>query len=201
VAGYGYPAFYGVAQVIIQNNIFDYGVVIGDGACIVRNNIFASNDASRKAILPYYGDLAGSPSVQIHNNIFFKNDPLGSVRTVNGGYYCQSCEYKNNIYFLTNNPPPVNGNSSGNLNADPQFVNYPIAGAPFSFDYNYHLQSSSPGINYGLDGKDLGMWGGASPVNAGFEPPIPRIYELNVSNSNVPAGGIIQLTIKATRAQ
>jgi hypothetical protein len=135
------------------------------------------------------------PGVRIWNNIFFKSNPIGP----NG--VTSLSEFKNNIYHLTNNPPPANGLSSGNINADPQFVNFPIAGATFSFDYNFHLQPSSPGINYGTDGKDVGMWGGPVPVNWGFEPPIPRIYELTVNNSTVPAGGTLQLTIKATKAQ
>jgi hypothetical protein len=69
------------------------------------------------------------------------------------------------------------------------------------FNYDYHLQAGSPGINFGTDGKDVGMWGGTVPVNLGFEPPVPRIYDLKVNNATVPAGGTIQLTIKATKAQ
>jgi len=181
---------------IIQNCYIHGYIALRPGTnTLIRNNIFASGDASTNAFSDIqFGEALGS-SVLIENNIFFKSNPLGS----RGSAY--ACEFKNNIYYLTNNPVPENSLSSGNLNADPLFVNYPAGGNQFSFEYDYQLQASSPGIKYGSDGKDVGMWDGLSPVNAGFEPPIPRIYELKVDNAKVPAGGTIQLTIKATKAQ
>ncbi len=186
-----YSTFNGTG-LIIQNNSFQQEISLQPGAILIRNNIFASNDANNKAI--GNGPSLG-PSVQIQNNIFYKNNPTNSLGSTN------NCEFKNNIYYLTSAPVPTNVYSSGNINADPLFVDYPAAGANFDFNYNYHLQPASPGINYGTDGKDVGMWGGTVPINAGFEPPIPRIYELTVNNASVPPGGTIQLTIKATKAQ
>jgi hypothetical protein len=180
---------------ILQNNYFHGSIHLRPGTnTIIRNNIFASGDVNTNAFAYIQNGEAFGSSVKILNNIFFKSNiaPPGVA---------DACEYKNNVYYLTNNSAPSNAQSSGNINADPQFVNYPALGASFSFNYDYHLQPTSPGINYGTDNNDIGMWGGLAPVNKGFEPPIPRIYQFTVNNPNVPAGGTIQLTIKATKAQ
>ena len=181
---------------IIQNCIIHgYIAMRGGTNTVFRNNIFASGDAGTSAFSDIqYGETWGT-SVLVENNIFFKSNPTGPRGSTS------ACEFKNNIYFLTDNPVPSNSLSSGNINADPQFVSFPAGGAGFDFSYDYHLQSSSPGVNYGTDGSDVGMWGGSAPVNAGFEPPIPRVYSLKTKNSIAPAGGKIQLTIKATKAQ
>jgi len=194
--------FYGTTQRIIQNNIFDNNVGFKDGDAIIRNNIFASNDQGRKSFSSLSSVFATN-AVQIHNNIFYKNSPSGIASDGIGGTFnfLANAEYKNNIAYLTTDGFPANSSSSGNLITNPLFENYPALGAAFSFEYDYRLQPVSPGINYGIDGKDVGMWGGIAPVNAGFEPPIPRIYQLSVSNATVPPGGTIQLTIKATKAQ
>jgi hypothetical protein len=180
---------------IIQNSYLHGTISLREGSnTIIRNNIFASGDANNNAFQDVYNIPSYGPAVQIINNIFYKTSP---ATPANSTY---DCAFKNNIYYLTNRPIPTNLLSSGNLNVDPQFVNFPAAGAGFSFGYDYHLQSSSPGVKYGTDGYDIGIWDGPSPVNAGFEPPIPRIYEFKVGNSRVPAGGTIQLSIKATKA-
>jgi hypothetical protein len=181
---------------IIQNNYIHGYVALRPGTnTIIRNNIFASGDGNTVAFTDLQRGEPFGAGVKILNNIFFKTNPVGPNAV------SDACEFKNNIYHLTGNDVPVNAQSSGNINADPLFVNYPIAGAGFSFEYDFRLQPSSPAINFGTDGKDIGMWGGPSPVNLGFEPPIPRIYDFKVNNATVPAGGTLQLTIKATRAQ
>jgi hypothetical protein len=181
---------------VIQNNYIHGTLSLSNGTnTIVRNNIFASGDANTFAFAEagQNGTLWGF-AVQVLNNIFYKSNP-NSLRGI-----ATQCMYKNNIYYLTTDPPPVNALSSGNVNANPLFVNFPVAGAIFSFDYDFHLQPLSPGINYGTDGKDVGMWGGLEPVNTGFEPPVPKIYEFSVNNSTVPVGGTLQVTLKASKA-
>lgn len=181
---------------VIQNNYIHGFIGLRPGSnTIIRNNIFASGDANTYSFSDLQNGETAGTGVRIQNNIFYKSDPIGLRGVVD------NCQFEKNIYYLTNDPTPSNGQSSGNINANPLFVNFPAAGAGFSFLYDYHLQPGSPGIGYGTDSKDLGMWGGSEPVNAGFEPPIPRVYDFKVSNSTVPVGGTIQLTIKATRAQ
>lgn len=180
---------------IIQNSYIQGSIALQSGTnTFIRNNIFASGDANTNVFLDMTWQLSYGPGVQIFNNIFYKSNPTTPYNATN------ECAFINNIYYLTSTPIPSNPSSSGNINVDPQFVNYPAAGAEFSFDYDYHLQPTSPGINYGTDGNDVGMWDGPVPVNAGFEPPIPRITELKMSNSTVPVGGTLQMTIKATKA-
>jgi len=180
---------------IIQNNYIQGSIALQSGTnTLIRNNIFASVDVNSNAFLDMTWQLSYGPAVHIFNNIFYKSNPATPYNATNESAFI------NNIYYLTSKPIPSNLLSSGNINADPQFVNFPAAGDLFSFNYDYHLQSSSPGIKYGTDGYDVGIWDGPSPVNAGFEPPIPRIYDMKVGNSRVPAGGTIQLTIKASKA-
>ncbi len=181
---------------VVQNSYIHGMVFVRPGTnTILRNNIFASGDAGTRSFgILNTGQTWGS-TVTIENNIFFKSNPNGPDGSTD------ACAFKNNIYYLTNYPPPTNAFSSGNMNADPQFVNYPAGGAPFSFAFDFKLQPTSPCVNYGTDGNDIGMWDGPAPVNKGFEPPIPRVYGLDLNNSIAPAGSSLLLTIKATKAQ
>ena len=92
----------------------------------------------------------------IQNNIFYKADPIAFT----GG-----CAMNNNIsYSPSATFSPMTGN--GNLdNVDPQFVNFPAAGAPFGFSYDFHINAASPAHLAGSDGKDMGIYGGTFPCS------------------------------------
>ena len=129
----------------------------------------------------------------IENNIFYGAEPQGGT----------GCVFNNNItYMCINNTIPGSGNlGSGNLvNMDPQFVNYPVAGGAFSYSYDFHLKSSSPGKNAGTGGTDIGIYGGIMPYEVGANPHFPQMMEISLPNgSSVPAGGVLDVFFKAKK--
>jgi hypothetical protein len=186
-------------NLVIRNNIINGPVALwGGGTGVVEHNVFANthNAYAFSYIEVWTGWGSG---MTIKNNIFYNVEINGLAN--NSGSVTAQCAYINNIYFLSNDPLQATPGSSGNLNINPLFANFPAGGASFNIAHDYRLQVSSPGKNYATGGTDVGVWGGSTPVNAYFEPPIPRVIQLEVSNSTVPPGGQIQLTIKATKAQ
>lgn len=115
----------------------------------VVNNTFFGN--SGYAI--YYGGCKeaynnGCPTsgIKIHNNILFDNygGVQGPIATEDVGN-----EVKNNLNFGNRVPydlaTPSKNSRTGEIMADPQFVNYVRTGGG-----DYHLKSNSPAINRGL---------------------------------------------------
>jgi hypothetical protein len=180
------------SSTIIRNNLFFSAIKLASGSqATIENNVFMSNDNSIFAFDGYYN----LSNCVVKNNIFYKMNPAASYATIN-------TQFSSNIHYLTNSSIPNTGSSSGNINADPKFVNVPTVGAAnFSLAHNYKLQLNSPGKNAGTDGTDLGVWGGLFPINSFFEPPIPRVIDIKLTNATVPVGGQLQVTIKATKAQ
>jgi hypothetical protein len=181
-----------LSNLIIRNNLFFSAIKLSTGSqATIDNNVFMSNDNGKYAFDGHYN----LSNCVIKNNIFYKMNPVVT-------YAGMAAQLINNIYYLTNNIIPNTGLSSGNTNANPLFVNVPAVGAAnFSITHSYKLQTGSPAVNAGTDGKDLGVWGGTSPINTFFEAPIPRVIDIKLANSTVPVGGVLQVTIKATKAQ
>ncbi len=161
---------------------------------LIQNNAFLSSSLNTYAILRAIHYIPIGAGVSVVNNIFFRANPYVSGHT-------DELDYANNIYYLSTNDIPGDPLIKRNIRANPDFVNYPAGGPLFSFSHDLSLNTGSPAKNWGTDGKDAGIWGGPAPVNAGFEPPLPRIYNIEASNTTVPPGGTIQLKIQATKAQ
>jgi hypothetical protein len=160
----------------------------------VLNNVFCSNTLNTSAILRSTHYIPIGAGVTVANNIFFRANPYVAAHN-------SELNYLNNIYYLGVNDIPGDPAVTKNVRANPKFVQYPDGGPVFNFGYNLNLLPDSPAKNWGTDGKDAGISGGLAPANAGFEPPLPRIYQLEASNATVPPGGTIQLKIQATKAQ
>jgi hypothetical protein len=185
---------YGALNIIFRNNLVYAGIGLRPGTTgILENNVFVTSDQANAALRYIQNGEAWGPGVTMRNNIFYRAD-IGPAAA--------QSPFVNNIYFLTNNPTPSTLGSSGNMNANPLFINLPPNGSTdFVLAHDFHLQASSPGKNFGTDGKDAGVWGGNRPINAFFESPLPRVIQITLSNNTIPTGGQVQLTIKATKAQ
>ena len=152
----------------------------------IRNNVFINK------LYSCFGSLS---NMIIENNIFYAAEPQGGT----------GCVLTKNLTFmcLNNNIPGTGNLGSGNIiNANPLFVNYPLAGGVgFSYTYDFHLQHpASPGYNAGTDGSDIGIYGGWAPFEVGANPYFPQMMELTLPNgSSVPAGGTLNVHFKARK--
>jgi hypothetical protein len=124
--------------------------------CLFTNNINIS-----------YYIFSTATGNQIENSIFtqptyFYNPGSGNA-------------YNNNLFVMN---PDLGFNSSKNnlfgkaLSAI--FVNVGN-GTAFSYSYDYHLKSDSPGKNHGTDGTDNGIYGTDNPYKDNAVPEIPQI--------------------------
>ena len=155
----------------------------------------------------------------VANNIFYANAGVAFLFT------CKNVITSNNILYNTTIPfTPTdftsNGNSSVNnqFNVDPLFVNPVTFNALNAYTHtapttgpfaDFHLQPTSPAINAGTDGTDLGIYGGGVPWRDGsttdsryryFPLPdaVPVITGVTVQNPVVNQGGTLQIQINAT---
>jgi hypothetical protein len=179
-------------NVSFNNNILIKPISVSANSAFIsftNNNILAAGNSINNA--------------NFSNNIFYYldlNNPLqenpGSP-AVSGS----SCVFNNNVYFKLTYPNPlqigVNGNSgTGNVFDDPKFVLINITDFPFSC--NFQLQPGSPAINAGSDGRDIGAYGGANPIQYPLngEPRLPQIKSLVLGNNVVPSNGTLEVRIK-----
>jgi len=135
------------------------------------------------------------------NNIFYNTN--FSSGTNNG------CVFTNNLTFgitIASFALPLPGSTgSNNQNQiDPLFVSTNIQTVSWYWDeidnYNWRLQTTSPGHNAASDGADLGIYGGGLAMNQmGIIPAIPQVNEINIGNAAVPQNGTLNLNFKARK--
>lgn len=191
-----------VYSVLVANNIkFDNNVFSGNfqirmtgadlSSVIFSNNIFLDGN---NALFTSTSVSHQNPKIVLENNIFYGVEPEG----------CVNCAFNNNITYQCNNNQLIyagnmNSVGSGNLiNQDPEFVNYPFLGGPFDYAHDYNLAPSSPGVDAGTDGTDIGLYGGSSPMGIGINPSIPQMmYVTFPNNSSVEVGGSLEVEFKS----
>jgi hypothetical protein len=167
----------------IRNNFFN-GYIQSFGNCqssysYLENNIFVRNND-----VPLYDVY----SFYVNNNIFYRVSYPGGSFTSN--------TFSNNISYMCGNNNFPNGVNQVNVN--PLFVNFPNAGAYFSYAYDFHLQPGSPAIAAGNDGTDLGVYGGVGDYNQYGIPRNPQIKEFNIANPTISSGGTLNINFKST---
>jgi hypothetical protein len=93
------------------------------------------------------------------------------------------------------------------INQNPLWFTVP-SGVMFSLSpystpnvWNPAIQSSSPALNAGSDGTDIGLTGGGVPYNYLAEPKIPVIRRYQLVNAVVPPNGTVTVKATATKAQ
>lgn len=160
-------------------------IVRGDVAEVkngtIRNNVILANFSCSTCQFGY-GEVSNSI---IENNYIYsigsnqfgnslKNNVISS-----GSISCSNCSSMQNNYFSVSLTSTFNN----------------VLSATFSYDYDYHLKSTSVGKNAGTDGTDIGTYGGAYPYKEGAVPPNPHISTKSISpisNSN----GTLPVNIK-----
>jgi len=177
---------------LIQNCIFEaYGASFGDGVTnvVVKNNLFMYESL--------VGNLSANGAI-FENNIFFRFSPSSSYGSLN------NCVFNNNLTYQTNNDVIVGGTNTGSNNIigqDPLFVDLNYSSTPLYKPtlYNFRLQELSPGHNAGIDGQDVGPYGNSSTYSeTGESNDRPVIRVMNLTNSTVPSGAVLNVHLKAT---
>jgi len=172
---------------ILSNNVIQ-GQVFDDGNFVLANILFTNN-----IFLGYYANTSSvfktCNSIILQNNIFYYKTPQG----------CDNCAFINNLTYKTANdslPYGTNIGSNNFVNVNPKFVSFP-SNVGFAYTYNYQLQTISPVHNSGIDGTDIGIFGGPSPAVPGAPPRIPRITNFTIPNAAIPLNGTLQINIDA----
>lgn len=181
----------GGSNALFENNIFSSGARMYLGTItsgvILRNNTFLASSAA---------NLIGGGSVYDPLNWTFQNNIFWNVAIATA---TPSSTFLNNISYSpegNTSVPIVNGGLNvGNINANPQFINY--GGGVFTHAHNYRLQATSLGHLAGTDGTDIGAHGGATPRSDHGMPNIPVMKVMNITAGAVPVGGTIQVTFQS----
>jgi hypothetical protein len=173
-----------------------YGLILSNNnEALIINNIFFNNfDQS-----PYtYGGCieASSSTLTILNNVlrchstrhvfllsnsnnFIVNNIILSGNMSGSGYYYNMC----NLDQL-----PDDGTNIRNVDMSTVFEDY--------LNYNFNLLAGSPAIGSGMNGVDMGIYGGDTPYIDGGIPGLPSIFQLEADNVVSPETGI-DVNIKA----
>lgn len=222
---------YGNSEFVIQNNIISGIGAAYDGPVtnsIVKNNIIQSVSGFGGAFTIFTNNVvlstfAGVYGLTISNNIFYLSNMPTSMTY---------CTYNNNIFKLYGEDAEFtdtfinSGTNSGTdnlLNVDPNFIHYAAnisipETLPMNYSYtspaegpfvDFHLAEGSPGIGYGTDGTDVGIYGGATPFVEGAQadsrfryfpmPAIPQMLDMTINNTSVPANGTLNVTFSASK--
>lgn len=165
---------YSVDNVVVKNScIIGYyvsGSIIDGPIVFIEDGYFENN-----IIINWADDSTITNTNNVnHPNIFYNNVMSGRPLSL---YSPLGTIRLNNIYFAT---------------LANTFVS---VGSPFTYNYDYHLLSTSTGKNAGTDGTDIGFYGGAYPYKEGAVPPNPHISTKSISPTSA-ANGTLPVNIK-----
>lgn len=185
-----------VANMVIRENVFNNMVYAPTCVLLFMNNIFNTGSNNMGYIAPgsaFYNNIFYNPYYYLsfsgcilNNNIFIFN-PYTNIGL--DGY----STYTNNLFCSTTESVPVIscGNSYCTGNIDGQLASNTFVNAltpDFAYGNNYHLKPGCPGINYGTDGTDVGIFGTALPYKEAAMPFNPHISHINIGNQLSPTG-------------
>ncbi len=171
-------------NVLISNSIIQ-GRLLNSIGNAFNNNILLNEYV-------YYGHEApiNGDNNQANNNIFRKVNS-GNLILGNGNIA------KNNLCSLASPSfgtlPTVSGNYFG-IAETAIFVNH--TGASFNYTYDYHLQNTSSYL--GIDGTQVGIYGGLFPYKEEAIPSNPHIESKTIAPQTNATGELnIQIVVKA----
>ena len=192
-------------NVFIENNIITGQVSISStanaGIVIVKNNLITRGPGGGGANFGVPGTVDVANYCTVANNIYAS----GAQQIISGSYGI----FSHNLAFDNSNADFIasgTNSASNNLDdVDPMFVLYQ-AGAGNYLTNDYHLQPGSPAIGAGLNGEDLGIYGGNYPWPDGGasgsgwmytqEPQFPQVNQMTIQNPIVPVNGTLSVTSK-----
>ncbi|NQX91380.1 MAG: hypothetical protein HRT74_04460 [Flavobacteriales bacterium] len=162
----------------LRNNIFN-GSVNSFESGEISNNLFLGATGSQAIFLP--GNVTNSV---VSNNILIGRNPANApINNVFNG----------NCSFEAGNTNPF-PNGTNLIETDPEFIDATLGFFDFAFDYT--LSASSPLLDAGTDGVEVGIYGGDGVYRLDGEPSIPIIRSVNVPEGNsIPANSPFTINI------
>jgi hypothetical protein len=157
------------------------------------NNIVVFNNTSNDL-----GMFENCLNPIVNNNMFLLNSSQTTaieIKLLNSTVNFQNC-----LTFAYGGQTLNTLNGTNNLdNTNPLFVNISnTANMAFAQSNNYKLDTSSPAINAGSDGDDLGIYGqGFLFQMKGYPFDLPYPTSININNAVVEAGGNLEVVFKA----
>lgn len=195
----------------LRNSLFSNNIVYTINETFTgSNNIFINN------IIQYSIAVKGA---LVSNNIFYNFSSNGKINTAS----CTETVFNNNLFYSFT-PVTIGdivyGSNTGTgnlLQQDPKFVTPTLSETLRGYDYDkpvtgpfadYHLQNTSPGKNYGTDGKDIGIYGGGYPWVDGstsdsrfryYAMPynVPHMKSMDILNTVQPLNGTLNVQFNA----
>jgi hypothetical protein len=203
----------GSNYVIRENIIGNIAIGPNIGGIMIRNNIITGSIGSQTTSVNitidnnYFtgsigltGVYAGIYNANVENNIFYYKSTSSSPSYATA----TNCVFNNNIYYNTTNSNPLGiglniNTGSGNINANPDFVNLVTTSISVTRADNFNLQVGSPGIGAGTDGKDIGPHGGSIPMQYPYsgQPAIPAIQSMSIPNPVIQPNGTLTVKFQA----
>jgi hypothetical protein len=185
---------------------------------IIENIIRSSITSNTPGCIDVQSNLISNNIIMLsingldYNNIIKNNTIIGQSN--NTFYYLNGCLLENNIILEINagsntvnnctfrnnlSPYPVsNFNQTGtnlcfnNITESlvDIFINYPSINWTFSYDFDFHLQQESLGINGGTDGTNVDIYGGIFPWKEGGMPFNPHIQYKDIPGATDQNGNL-----------
>jgi hypothetical protein len=194
-----YPAWSNAENVIVEKSVVRVGITgsLGVGSLInsaIKNTIISGDFTSYQSGVSFENCIfltTGSYSMTGAQLNTFKNCTFTGISDWVSGHN----HFFRNCVFATSSLPPLTdpSNASGNFlnqSADSTFVIPPTNAYDYTNDYKINL--SSPALNGGVGGTQIGIYGGASPWLKGNIPPNPHIRTKNV-DAATGAGGTLRV--------
>ncbi len=123
------------------------------------------------------------------------------IDNYNGGYGFNSAYNTFKNCMFKGGSPSVSSNSVYNCifnqNIDSIFIKFQGSNT-YDIKNNYHLKSNSPAKNAGIDGLDIGLYGGSFPWKEGGIPINPHIQTQYIKSSTDNSGKLpVKINVKA----
>jgi hypothetical protein len=193
----GYFSNSNFSENIVKSNFF-----INGSSCFFYNNIieghasfydrFINNSTFKNNIfLAEYINSGLEYPVFVNHCLFENNIFIGTA--TNPIVNCPQSFFRNNLFVYDWEGPDNQTNlfGSGNMVNVPQlsiFVNQ--SGNTFSYKHDYHIKEGCPGKNGGVDGTDVGIYGGIYPWKDGGLPFNPHIKVAKIAGTTDANGNL-----------
>lgn len=179
---------------LIKNNFMLGGVSNLNVTNLVSNNIFFSTSNSA---IDYF--FFSCTSTIISNNIFVTNGNMTTFGTTNS----TNLDFRNNLTFSYVGNTIVALPGTNNLNnTNPLFVNTPATTENDFYNNDYHLGATSPGVNYGTDGTNIGIYGNNFLFDMQGRPDLmPYPTSITINNNVVAPGQTLNVNFTAAQKQ